>query len=457
MAGQNGSCSGRVAVSEIAKISVPQDPPAEEGRALSLSLRFLLLILCAFFSSWGAGLQKISAVDLSKIFPLCAVVLIGYWVVFERQRFRVFPRAFSLFMLFVVFHTLVTFVFFYPEEFVFGYGDAFDLGDGFIDAESYRGLAITRFFLFGVFSYATASLLRNRRELVVLSLSCSIGFVSSFVLGSRVLESELQETVRSTGGFLNPNSLGLAAMVSLFLCLFVIRCREARRSQKILASFLLLVSLYALLVSVARTSIMAGSVGLVLMILLEPLSRKFRAVLILCAVICGAVAFLPQHVTTSLRNRAVVDSRSGQRLPICRDYLEQFPRYAVTGVGLHRAVEVTRYSYTTRRLWIPHNTYLTVLVEFGLPGLLFFLAGMWSLWKRTVDPRAQRQEFPAYPAVAGLFAAWAVFFFAGTYGCRMFWLSWAVLAAYGSWRSRGANIGTVAQDRGKPCARLGKP
>ncbi len=84
-------------------------------------LRLLLLISSAFFLSWGPGLQKVSSFNLSKLFPIFAALLIVYWLFFAREKFRSFPPVFNFFIIFILLHTLVCYIFFHIEEFTFSY------------------------------------------------------------------------------------------------------------------------------------------------------------------------------------------------------------------------------------------------------------------------------------------------------------------------------------------------
>ena len=76
----------------------PRQPALEPLPAAAdgvLSVRLWLLGGCAFFATWGAGLQQVTAFDLSKIFVGLAALLACWWLAFARARFRAFPRPFS--------------------------------------------------------------------------------------------------------------------------------------------------------------------------------------------------------------------------------------------------------------------------------------------------------------------------------------------------------------------------
>jgi O-antigen ligase len=397
-----------------------------------------LLFSCAFFATWGDGLQQIASFDIAKLFAVCASALILYWLILEKPRFDVFPRALNYFMMFAVLHTLITYGVFYPSEFTFNYEVIRKTKDGFILAASSRGLIVGKYFLFAGFAYAAAAMLSSQRVILTFSLCYSVGLMVSFILGSHVATS-VGFVTRSTGGFMNSNSLGLAALVAIFLCLFVIRSLEARLWQRGCAFVLLVGAVYALLRSVSRTSIIAGAIGILIMIVIESVRRNVRILCILFATLFALAATIPEEVTEIFLERFAWDyvqmSEYGQRLPIYLDYLRQWPQYIINGMGHARAGEAIGLSYMASELYIPHGAYLSILVEFGIAGLCLFLWSMYCLWKRLNPLSLQQSRAPTDSVLAGFLVAWAVFFITGNYGGRDFWLAWAVLGAYGSWRS----------------------
>ena len=66
-----------------------------------------LLFLTMFFSSWGSGMQKLSPVDLSKIFPILSALVVLYAFLFVKKKL-VFPRALLWFLGFYAVHAVFT-------------------------------------------------------------------------------------------------------------------------------------------------------------------------------------------------------------------------------------------------------------------------------------------------------------------------------------------------------------
>ncbi|HDL64983.1 MAG TPA: glycosyltransferase [Proteobacteria bacterium] len=132
---------------------------------------------------------------------------------------------------------------------------------------------------------------------------------------------------------------------------------------------------------------------------------------------------------TRITIQALEETQGSKRLDIWPDYIRQFDRYALIGMGLDRSIEAIRDSYTadSSHPLIPHQTYLQILVEFGFIGLLLFIGGFWQLGKRAAGgPRGERA------VILGLLAALITYGLAGSLlGERAIWLALGVIAFSG--------------------------
>lgn len=143
-------------------------------------LSSVLLILCAFFASWGAGLQNIASFDVSKIFVGFCILLILYWLVFAKHKFRAFPRSYNYFILYIILHTLIAYTIFVPEELGFGYlGESAARAEGFVVKQESYSIQIIRMFLFIFFAYAVASFVRTQKRLVAIAIAYGVGVLLS--------------------------------------------------------------------------------------------------------------------------------------------------------------------------------------------------------------------------------------------------------------------------------------
>jgi O-antigen ligase len=426
-----------VATPNSNQIMLPEDESAAHRILRSVKLYHLIVIPCVLFVAWGSGMQQVAGVDLTKLFSVLSVGVIAYWLLVPGRKFGVFPRQFNWFMLFVLFQSSFIYIFFVPEGLTFGYSYEGESASGLQVFSESNGIGLARFALYALFAYALASLLRNRRDLLVpVCLAYGIGLALTVVLGSNIDVSGGGDVARSTGGFQNANSLGSVARVAVFLNIFVLSYRRAPAWARALAAFLMIPTVYGLLTSVSRSAIISTCVGVMVMVWYQPMQKKVRWLVCLALLAVVGVSLLPAESQSGLVAR-FSDTQGNVdrvRLPIFTDYLRQWPHYVLQGVGLNRATSVTEATYTTPRLWIPHQTYLELLVEFGFVGLLLFVAAMWQLGRRIWVARLRQGRWGTDPAMLGLLVSWACFFAMGSYGTREFWLSWAVLAAYGSWK-----------------------
>ncbi len=410
---------------------------------LKRTISSILMVLSAFFATWGAGLQQVSSLDLSKIFPGLAVLLIFHWALFVRNKIRAFPPIFNYFMLFFILHTIVTYAFLLPSEFTFGVTQEFQLQGGFVNFHQGNGMAVARFLLFALYAYAIASLLRTEKMLIAFALAYGTGFVTVMLLGGYRVVSGSVSALRLSAGFLNPNSFGASALMCIFLSLFILVRRHSGKLIKIFAVIFLGTGMFGLLSSASRNSILGLVVGLFVLLLYIPnVKMKIKIATSIVFIITLIGFFLPQHVWQILDVRASFIEKIGEegignanvRFGIWEDYIREMPGYILTGVGFHRTTEATKLSYTTRSNWIPHNRYLHTIVEFGFLGFLLFTAGLWQLWKRIFHYHRWQMKITFNDSVIlGFFSAWLIMLLFGSYsGSRDFWIFLGIIAAYGS-------------------------
>jgi O-antigen ligase len=395
----------------------------------------------AFFANWGPAVE-IGMVQISpaKLFWLSAIPLIVLWFWLGRDRFGAFPWLWNAFFALVVVHSLITFGVFHREELSFASTGQTEIDETTVEIEEARGIYVARYFLYAVYAYALACVLRGRRELMIVSLASGAGLLAAMVLGNRESIAYSEGVYRSTGGFLNPNDLGNTAMTVVMLNLCVLRQRQARLGLRLLGAVFVCGGLYGLLASASRSALLALCVAVAVVLTHLSTSNKLRVAVILVASVAALVMYLPREVFEALETRVnietVLDTRGSMRLDIYADYLCQFPRYALTGVGLKRSLEVTKDSYTTLTPLIPHNGYLEVLVEFGCPGLLLFLGALLQFRRGLAVTDFDSEDAGADSVIQGLFWGWTAYLVVASAGSRIFWITWAVLGAYQAMRQR---------------------
>jgi len=401
-------------------------------RAFQRTIRFILIILSAFFATWGSGLQKIANFDLSKIFVGLASLLIFYWWLFVRYKFRVFPRYFNYFILFVFIHTLITYGLIFPEELKFGYMSKIALQNGFIRLQESNGMIIIRFFLFALFGYALASLLKTEKELIGLSLAYGAGLAAVMMIGGYL------SGIRLCGGVLDPNAFGLSTVIAIFLNMIVLNKQDLKVWIKIISVIFIIFAIIGILWSGSRGAILGAFIGLlVLLIYLSTIKRRIQIIIGLLMISIIVFLFLPRINRETIKSRVSFEGiqkfQGEERLSLWRDYLGEVHRYAIIGVGMNRSLEVTKNFRIPKQL-DPHNNYLETWVEFGIMGFILFILGLYKMWYNI-----HFKKMPMDASILGLFTAWlTISFFMSNFTTRDTWIVLGIAAAYGSMKSKFA-------------------
>jgi len=400
----------------------------------------ILLVLIAFFAPWGSGLQKVTNFDLSKIFVGLIVLLIFYWALFVRHKFRTFPPYFNYFMLFAILHILVTYVVFFPKELRFGYIDIIQLQEGFIRLQETSGMMVARFFLFALMGYAFASLLRTKKQFIILSLAYGTGFSLIMVIGACIgggyVTIEKDFLVRFAGSFLNPNSLGTSALMAVFLNIFVLTSQNVKILKRLFSIVFVGIGILGVLISGARSNMLGLFIGLLVMIMHIPkIQRKIQFIVGLLIIVSIVFLFVPQNFKETLKYRTsiqtILETRGAKRFDLWHTYIEAMPKYILIGNGYGRKRKVIQTF--SGKIYTTHNSYLAVLVEFGLIGFLLFIMCLWQLWKKISYSSKQTKRAFSDCVVLGLFFAWLVMFIFRDYGgSRDLWIFLGIIAAYGS-------------------------
>lgn len=386
----------------------------------------VLLFVTMFFSTWGSGMQKLSPVDLSKLFPILSMLVIAYAVFFVKTKV-VFPRAFNWFAVFYLAHMALAYGLIFPEELVFGYSGASTRGADFTVVGEGTGIACARIVMFLAFGYALAALLWDRRRLRWAAIGYGAGLLAVLLLGGYVSTevSRSSSEVRNAGGFLDPNSFGFAGLTAVSLALFAWADAGKDARLKTVLSAVAITGGLAVLQSGSRSAMMGCLfMFIAIMICTDKLSRKMNMLVAGGLVAVIAFTFMPGTMVESLKDRASVGrmraDRGANRLDIWSNYLAELPSYVVTGVGILRSKEVIRGSYTAE-FAITHNQYLEILVETGLLGFLLFLTALGRLW-RAASARNPERPLLRPMLLAALVGLFTEFMFLNTFYSRDTWI-----------------------------------
>lgn len=194
-----------------------------------------------------------------------------------------------------------------------------------------------------------------------------LGGVDSYLMDHDRLNSTM---------FTDPNIFGSLMAVSMIIA--VVRMSLTSSRARLFWGTVVLVTLVALVLSQSRSGIICGAGGLmVLAILARPSAVLVSgAALILLGVIAfTAYAPLGTPGTDSvIVDRRLSDTTLVSRLELWGDGLALLPKEAASGIGIGGFEQTTFFDPTSSRKEFSrvHNTYLTILVEFGLVGVVAF-------------------------------------------------------------------------------------
>ncbi|MEW6381499.1 MAG: O-antigen ligase family protein [bacterium] len=381
----------------------------------------ILAILTVFFTSWGSGLQQAARFDLSKLFVWCSVMLIVFWLLFNRK--VVFPRAFNLYISFAFLHTVITYLFVFPDELTFGYVNTVKLHSGFSKPIEAAGMGLIRIFILVLFAYALAASFRTKKDLVNVCIAYGAGFICSLSLSGYWLEGRL------TGGYMDPNFFGLAAATAIFLNFFVIIMPVSQR-VKIVSTTCIGVGFLGICLSGSRGAMFGVFTGVLLVLANLPIKYKTALTGALVVIFCIIIPFTPSNTAQMIHDRVSIEeihhNRGSHRIDIWADYLNVLPEHLLFGTGLRRS-QTALTNISAFKITYPHNNYLEVIIEFGIVGFILYLLSIFTLLKNILSKKK-----PSKAIILGLLSSWLVIsFFLGNHCARDTWIILAVVASYG--------------------------
>ena len=194
-----------------------------------------------------------------------------------------------------------------------------------------------------------------------------LGGVDSYLMDHDRLNSTM---------FTDPNIFGSLMAVSVIIA--VVRISLTSSRARLFWVTVLLVTLVALVLSQSRSGIICCAGGLfVLAILARPSAVLVGGAALLLLGVIAFAAYSPLGAPGS--NSVIVDRRLSDttlvsRLELWSDGLALLPEEAASGIGIGGFEQATFFdtSSTRKEFARVHNTYLTIIVEFGLVGVVAF-------------------------------------------------------------------------------------
>jgi O-antigen ligase len=284
-----------------------------------------------------------------------------------------------------------------------------------------------------LFAIITIWFIRKREELLTY-IKCIVIFSAAngafaiyeqfFHIAERAVGTSLY---RSSGFQHNANGLAVMMVTSLPLA-YYLYIHEKNRFQKsimLLSAFLMV---FGVFFSVSRAGLL-GLMFTVLRIFVKNIKRAatfFVMGLLLLGFSFFAMDLYKQRktVVTTLSGKTQYDSSSGYRLELSTMALKLWLMHPVFGVGYQNFVESAKNEFGVHRRHVPHDIFLSLLCETGLPGLSLFILILIQSYKATASLK-QRGDF--YDDLAGYFQisllAWIILlFFSTSINNAMMWI-----------------------------------
>ena len=233
----------------------------------------------------------------------------------------------------------------------------------------------------------------------------------------------------------NPNDLAL--MLNLVIPIAVSLWLSARRPMlRVMLGLALLVQVTAVILTFSRAGFLtlATTLGLYALRLLRRPSKG----LVFAAVVLAlfALPFLPAgYVERLLTLRAIDADATGSaqaRWEGTLAAIENMAAYPVLGAGL--GMDILALNETVGPTWrAVHNTYLEYGVDLGVPGLLLFLALLWTCWRSARAARGVEEVEVSHLAegieISLLGFAVAAFFHPAAYHFYFYYIAGLAVAA----------------------------
>ena len=361
----------------MAGLLIAVRPAAGVGFVLALAfvpVAFVNLPLALVLWTPIPFIQYLPAVSVGP--TLASLVLVAAWLGTARDRRFAGGAALGRHPLVIALVALMVWV-------AISIGSAEELGSGLRDASNW--------FVAGLLVAIVVSTLRTGRDVrfVLIAyvfgavLSVSVGLIST---GLSPVDSAIETATytegRLKGGSSDPNYLaaGLVPAIILASGLFV-------TTRSALSKWALAVSIALLSIGLAATQSRGGFVALLIAVVaaVVVLRRHRMQILAGIAVLAGVVAFSLATTPGAWERVTSLDGGGNGRSDLWTVAWRVGQEHPFTGVGIsdfaseaHRYVrrpgQITEAALIVDRPHVTHNTYLQVLTEMGIIGLLLFLA-----------------------------------------------------------------------------------
>lgn len=414
--------------------------------------RFILgsFFICTFFSTWGSGFQNHFCFDISKLFIIFAAPVILDCLFRLKDNLNSFPKSYNFSILFFLVHAILFYIFVYPDiEFGIIGIKKIRYSNLFVMQEA-NGIKLLRMLLFMIFAYNMPYLLKSKQNKFYFALIYLLGLSVSSMISNNYILSQFGSVFQFSGGFLDPNYYSMYVLFGFWLSLYIISLNDEKpfRFLKVISYIFMFACLYWILIASSRGIILALIFGIIVFLcFFRPFKKAFKIVFILILCILTILIINPeirknltyrfhpqcnQNSSDSkkyISNQQYIFEGSG-RLEIWNEYLAAWQDYFLLGQGELKSTNIITKSSVLPPDKVTHNTFLEILVEYGIFGLLLFLFSFFSFGK-IIYLGWKNNKFGFNPILGGIFISLlVVLFFYNILESRFYWLAIGIISTF---------------------------
>jgi O-antigen ligase len=387
---------------------------------MKIKLSYLFLLLSFLVLPLGTGFNMVTGFDFSKLFLIFVTLSFIFLIIKNFPKFDLKLRLlkyFYLLTIFIIVHSVIYYTIKCPDEIL----NAKYSNDPLI--VNLVRLLLLSTFTFLVVEYYSKKFIISSTNLFNLGYTISFfgGFFIKPFLDAKA-NAMLAADGRFYGGFDNPNTFAATSMSLLVLNILTLVCIDKNYKYKFFNIIYIIFSIVGIFMSQSR-SILLLSIILIFLITYKYLFKKIKLkyIFIATAMLFIFPFIIPKKSYEGLINRITThtllinDSKKGKvnesRILILDDYLRNIKKYFLIGTSYNREISVIENDYSTWKPFIPHNKYLSMLVQFGFIGFLLFIIFLLDIYFKFSNFKPI--NFGASRIIYFYYIIWILYFFVG--------------------------------------------
>jgi len=327
-------------------------------------------------SLWEYGSFSLYAFDFVIIFSIILYLCVNSANLFKTAFNKVwyFFALFELSIFVSIFYTVdINLSLYWYFSFLLGLILFFLVSKSF-----YSRIKMLNVFLISSFLQALIGIWQFLSQASFASKYLGIAFHPAYLLGTSVMEFGEGRWTRAYGGLPHPNIFGTLMFISIVLLLFILSNFQLNKNRKVVYNFFLFVFLFSLLISFSRAIYLSL---LIMSITLLFIKRKIdipRSTLLILFVTCFTF-FIIYHdfiVSRMSLNNRIESNSIEERISMNEIAINLIKEKPFFGWGINSYTAVLKNNNNNLAgysLQPVHNSFLLVLSELGVLGLISFL------------------------------------------------------------------------------------